>query len=165
MLSKKLKIALLVIIALCLTACGTKRQIETSRTSHTAVTLRDSVRHDTLTLYYWIETCDTLREIITIRTDLGAAGDTLRQDTTVNRDRSRRSDVKAVMRTASDKEIRLSEQDSTLRGDTINTHPPDIAVRKASTTDNLLSIIRWTFATILAVTLLVLILKFGTSRL
>ena len=90
--------------------------------------------------------------------------DTLRQDTTVNRDRSRRSDVKVVMRTASDKEIRLSEQDSTLRVDTINTHPPDIAVRKASTAGNLLSIIKWTFATILAITLLVLILKFAPSR-
>ena len=108
-----------------------------------------------------VEVHDTLREVTTITVDRNDRGDTLRQSIVTDRERIRNAadvrsktvDVRVVRDT-----VYIEKRDSVVVSNTNLTNPTN---EKKS---NFLSILKWTFALICAIIILIIIIKLGLRR-
>ena len=113
---------------------------------------RDTVREQVVVAIH-----DTLREVTTITVQLGQTGDTVKVAQVTERDRFR--DRKAVK----DKVEKL-----VVRTDTVYIERKDsVVVKEANVSHQTLSIshlLKWTFAILCAIIVLIIVIKFGLRR-
>jgi len=119
-----------------------------------SVTTRDAVREQVVVAVH-----DTLREVTTITVQLGQTGDTVKVAQVTERDRFR--DRKAVK----DKEEKLIIQKDTVyiekRDSVSNTNLTNSTNEKKS---SFLSILKWTFAILCAIIVLIIVVKVCLRR-
>ena len=124
-----------------------------------SVTTRDSVREQVVVAVH-----DTLREVTTITVQLGQAGDTVKVAQVTERDRFR---DRAAVR---DKEEKL-----TVRTDTVYVERRDSVliqdsgfkvqgVQGAEKKSNFVSSLKWIFAIVCAIIVLIILIKIGLRR-
>ena len=144
------------ILVLCTTACSTQRSLRHERELKAeSVEWKDSV------VVQSVEVHDTLREVTTITVDRNDRGDTLRQSIVTDRERVRNAadvrsktvDVRVVRDT-----VYIEKRDSVMVSNTNLTNPTN---EKKS---NFLSILKWTFALICAIIILIIVIKLGLRR-
>ena len=140
--------------ALCVTGCSVQREaLRTSTDLRTTESRIDTVREQVMIAVY-----DTLREVTTITVQQNEAGDTVKTSIVTERDRFR---DRAAVKDREEKVI--------VRTDTVFVQKTDsVYVQKAlgaNPTENhrspWLSALKWIFAIVVAVTVLIVVIKVG----
>ena len=146
-------IASVVLLSL-IASCSVQRSLKSDVRSQMSVTTRDTVREQVVVAVH-----DTLREVTTITVQLGQTGDTVKVAQVTERDRFR--DRKAVK----DKEEKLIIQKDTVyiekRDSVSNTNLTNSTNEKKS---SFLSILKWTFAILCAIIVLIITVKVCLRR-
>ena len=157
MRSSGLTTALIVMTALCWTACASSRRATevSSRTEERRVEVRDTVRETVLVAVH-----DTLQEVVTITIDRNEAGDTLRLEKVTDRTRSRSRDAQQAIRSQ-----------RTVERDSVSTQRDSVAVEdkkiglsastdeKESWSTKTARLLKWTCAVIVALGALIIIIR------
>ncbi len=145
-----LQTVLTVALALCVSSCSTSRTAtrEVSSSKFQVSSIRDSL------LVERVEVHDTLREVTTITVDRNDKGDTLRQSIVTDRERVRNAadmrsktvDVRVVRDT-----VYIEKRDSVeVKEPSLNPQPSSLLLH-----------LKWTFALICAIIVLIIVIKLG----
>ena len=150
--------ALTVLIVLCATACSTSRkanEVSSSKLQVSSAELRDSSAVES------VELRDTLREVTTITIDRNDKGDTLKVVQITDRTRARNRDNVVAQK------VKVIECIDTvyIQKDSVNVEDKKIGLSAStdggSKRSGFLTYVKWIFALVCAVVVLILVIRFG----
>ena len=153
--------ALTVLIVLCATACSTSRKAIAEHSSQLRVEgleLRDSSAVES------VELRDTLREVTTITIDRNDKGDTLKVVQITDRTRARNRDNVVAQK------VKVIERIDTvyIQKDSVNVEDKKIGLSASadggSKKSGFLTYVKWIFALVCAVVVLILVIRFLKTR-
>ena len=150
--------ALTVLIVLCATACSTSRkatEVSSSKLQVSSAERRDSSAVER------VEVLDTLKEVTTITIDRNDKGDTLKVVQITDRTRARNRDNVVAQK------VKVIERIDTvyIQKDSVNVEDKKIGLSAStdggSKRSGFLTYVKWIFALVCAVVVLILVIRFG----
>ena len=141
-----------------MSACASSRSTATREVS--SIKIQDSRARDSLQVTAFSQ-LDSLVEITTVTIDRNEAGDTLRQSVVTDRLRTRTRDFRA------EAEVRIVEKTDTVyieRRDSVLIQDSEFKVQGAEKKSSFVSSLKWIFAILVALIVLLLAIRFGRGR-
>jgi hypothetical protein len=148
--------ALTVAIALCVSSCSTQRSLRTEVRSLATETTRDTVREKIVVAVH-----DTVLETKTITITKNEVGDTTFTSIVTERDRVR---DRAAVRDKEEKLIVRTDTVYVAVRDSVSSSKSQVLGNSLSPHPSTLTFIKWIFAIICAIIVLIIVIKFGLRK-